>query len=129
MFYLLHANFLVSPSLSVGGESYVLIYGLSLPSPPQESSEGIAVVLCVSVCVCPAFLFRMLLLSLRILERLQTFSTVAKSCLLSIDVFFLPLQSGKYLWCAEKYVSKCYVQIVQALGYLKASNDRASQDL
>ena len=35
----------------------------------------------------------------------------------------------KSLWCAKKYVSKCYIQIVQALGYLKASNDRASQDL
>ena len=29
---------------------------MSLPSPPQASSEGIAVVLCVSVCVCvPSF--------------------------------------------------------------------------
>ena len=37
------------------------------------SSEGIAVVLCVSVCVCPAFRFWLLLLSLRVLERLQTF--------------------------------------------------------
>ena len=99
----------------------------SLPSLPQASSEGIAVVLCV--CVCPAFLFRMLLLSLRVLERLQTFSAVVKSCLLSIDIFFLLLETGKSLWCAEKYVSKCYVQIVQALGYLKVSNDRASQDL
>ena len=52
-----------------------------------------------------------------------------KSCLLSIYVFFLPLKSSKSLWCAKKYVSKCYVQIVQALGYLKASNDGASQDL
>ena len=41
---------LVSPRLSVGGESYVLWLSLpSLPSPPQASSEGIAVVLCVSV--------------------------------------------------------------------------------
>ena len=79
--------------------------------------------------MCPAFLFRMLLLSLRVLERLQSFSAVAKSCLLSIDVFFLPLESGKSLWCAKKYVLKCYVQIVQALRYLKVSNDRASQDL
>ena len=81
------------------------------------------------MCVCPAFLYRMLLLSLRALERLQTFLAVAKSCILSIDVFFLLLESGKSLWCAEKYVLKCYVQIVQALGYLKVSNDRASQDL
>ena len=81
------------------------------------------------MCVCPAFLFTMLLLSLRVLERLQTFSAVAKSCLLSIDVFFLPLERAKSLWCAEKYVSKCYVQIVQALGYLKVSSDGASQDL
>ena len=40
---------LVSLRLSVGGESYVL--WLSLPLPPQASSEGIAVILCVSVCV------------------------------------------------------------------------------
>ena len=33
------------------------------------------------------------------------------------------------LWCAKKYVSKCHTQIVQALGYLKLSNDRTSQDL
>ena len=38
---------LVSPRFSVGGESYVL--WLSLPSPPQASSEGMAVVLCVCV--------------------------------------------------------------------------------
>ena len=44
----------------------------------------------------------MLLLSPRVLERLQTFSAVAKSCLLTIDVFFLPLESGKSLWRAEK---------------------------
>ena len=81
------------------------------------------------MCVCLAFLFRILLLSPRVLERLQTFSAVAKSCLLSIDVFFLPLEIGKSLWCAEKYVSKCYIQIVQALGYLKVSNDGASQDI
>ena len=43
---------LVSPRLSVDGESYVL--RLSLPSPLQASSEGIAVVLCVCECV-PSF--------------------------------------------------------------------------
>ena len=55
------------------------------------SSRPVCVCVCECVCVCPAFLFWLLLLSLRILERLQTFSPVAKSCLLSIDVFFLLL--------------------------------------
>ena len=42
---------LVLPRLSVGGKSYVL--WLSLPSPPQACSEGIAVVLCfVGLSVC-----------------------------------------------------------------------------
>ena len=45
--------------------------------------------MCVCVCVCTAFLFCLLLLSLCILERLQTFSAVAKSCL--------------SLWRSEKY--------------------------
>ena len=32
-------------------------------------------------------------------------------------------------WCAKKYVLKCHAPIVQALGNLKALNDRPSQDL
>ena len=51
------------------------------------------------------------------------------SQLLQKVVFVLSLESGKSLWCVEKYVSKCHTQIVQALGYLKVSNDRTSQDL
>ena len=34
----------------MGDES--LVFWLSLPSPPQANSEGIAVVLCVNMCVC-----------------------------------------------------------------------------
>ena len=49
------------------------------------------------------------ILSLRVLERLQTFSAVAKSCFLSINVFFLLLGSVKSLWCAEKYFSNAKV--------------------
>ena len=87
-----------------------------LPLPLQVISKGTVVVLCVTACT--AFLFWLLLLSFRMLKRLQTFLALAKSCLLLNDVFFLFLKS---LWCSKKYISKLYAHIFKALGYLKAS--------
>ena len=77
--YTLLSHLLVSPCFSVGGESYVL--WLSLPSPPQASSEGIAVVLCVCVCECvcvPSFSVLTAATLSPHIERLQTFSAVCK---------------------------------------------------
>ena len=85
---------------------------------------------CVCVCVCAQLFCSGCCYFLSAYSRdSRPSQPVAKSCLLSIDVFFLLLKIGKSPWCAKKYVLKCHAPIVQALGNLKALNDRASQDL
>ena len=91
------------------------------------SSEGIAVVLCVCVCDIKFFVLA------------TTFYPSTRetpdllSCCKKLSPFDRRLlsssQKQQKLVVCRKAFKKFYRHIVQALGYLKTSNDRGSQDL
>ena len=74
------------------------------------------------MCVCPAFLFWLLLLSLCILERFHADLLGCYKKLSPLNRSLLSFcQKRQTMWCSEKYISKRYIHIVQALWNLKAS--------
>ena len=66
----------------------------------------------------PSLLFWLLLLSVCICKRLQTFLAVAKCCLLLIDVYFFLLENEKKPVVCQKVCFKLYAPILEVLGNL-----------
>ena len=109
-----------------GRELSTLVVILSLPSPPQASSEGIAVVLCVCVCDIKFFVLATTFSP----STRETLSCCKKLSPLDRRLLSSSQKRQKLVVCRNAF-KKFYCHIVQALGYLKASkiNDRASQYL